>query len=78
MGRGPISFVKHIHIIPDSKDFDITPIQMAIGIANKISIRNVDLHTMNNRILEIPGIEKSAIRRLPNGDLIIKTKKYIR
>lgn len=76
MGRGPISEIKHIRIINNSKDFDPEPIKMAIGIQEKTKIKSVDLRSVNKRILDIPGIERAATRRLPNGNLIIKTQKY--
>ncbi|MBQ6110053.1 MAG: cell division protein FtsQ/DivIB [Alphaproteobacteria bacterium] len=76
MGRGPISEIKRIRIINNAKDFDIEPIRMAIGIQEKTKIKSVDLHLINNRIMDIPGIKGAATRRLPNGNLIIKTQKY--
>lgn len=76
MGRGPISLVKHIHIINNSKDFDIEPIKMAVGIPAETKIKSLDLRLINKRILAVPGIENAATRLLPNGDLVIKTQKY--
>lgn len=75
-GRGPVSFIKHVTIINNSRDFDVEPIKMALGIPAKTTIRGINLQSVNNRVLNVPGIEKSATRLLPNGDLIIKTKKY--
>jgi len=31
---------------------------------------------MNNRIAKIPGIKNSAVRRLSNGDIVIKTQHH--
>ncbi len=76
MGRGPISVIKHVHIINDTKDFDAEPVKMTIGITKGTKIRSADLHLINKHVLGVPGIEKSATRLLPNGDLVIKTKKY--
>ena len=76
MGRGPISTVKHIQIINNSADFNPDTIKMAVGISNETNVRSIDLHQINKRVLGVPGIKKSATRRLPNGDLIIKTEKY--
>lgn len=76
MGRGPVSNVRQIEIITDNKDTDIEPIQMAIGITNGTNIKSLDLYNINNRVMGVPGIKKSATRRLPNGNLIIKTKKH--
>lgn len=76
MGRGPISLVKHIHITSNSQDFNPDTIKMAIGISGETKIRSIDLHQTNKRVLGVPGIKKSATRRLPNGDIIIKSEKY--
>ena len=76
MGRGPISLVKHIHITNNTQDFNPDTIKMAIGISGETNVRSIDLRQINKRVLEIPGIKKSAVRRLSNGDIIIKTEKH--
>jgi cell division protein FtsQ len=76
MGRGPISSVKHIHITNNSNDFNPDAIKMAIGISGETNIRSIDLRQINKLVLGVPGIKKSATRRLSNGDIIIKTEKY--
>ena len=76
MGRGPVSQVKHISIQSDSKDTDFESIRLAIGINNGVNIKSVDLHQINNRVSRVPGIKKSSVRRLANGDIIIKTQQY--
>jgi len=76
MGRGPISYIKHIHITNNSHDFDTNNIQLATGITHGTTIKALDLHKTNKLVLDVPAIQKSATRRLPNGDIIIKTKKY--
>ena len=76
MGRGPVSSVKHIYITNNSQDFNPDTIKMAIGISDETNTRSLDLRQMNKRILGVPGIKKSAVRRLSNGDIIIKTEKY--
>ena len=78
MGRGPVSTIKHVRIINNSKDFNLAEIKTAIGIseAKPIPIRSANLPIRNNRILEVPGVEKAATRLLPNGNLVIKIQKY--
>lgn len=76
MGRGPVSYVKHISILSDSKESDFEQIHMATGINSGTNIKFVDLRQINNRIAKIPGIKNSAVRRLPNGDIIIKIQNY--
>jgi cell division protein FtsQ len=76
MGRGPVSYVKHISISSDSKDTDFEQIRMATGINKGTNIKFVDLRQTNNRIAKIPGIKNSSVRRLSNGDIVIKAEHY--
>ena len=76
MGRGPISSVNRLHITTNADDFNPETIKMAVGINKGTSIRSIDLHQINKRVLGIPGIKKSSTRLLANGDLVIKTEKH--
>jgi len=76
LGRGPISHVKHIEITSTQKDIDLEPIGVAVGIRHGTTLRSLDLHQINNRVMSVPGIKNSSTRRLPNGKLIIKTEPY--
>ena len=76
MGRGPISHVKHISILSDSKNTNFEPIMLAIGINSGINIKSVDLHQITNRITGIPGIKNASVRRLANGDIVIKIEHH--
>ncbi len=76
LGRGPISHVKHIEIHSDKKDIDLEQIGIAVGIRHGTTLRGLDLHQINNRVMSVPGIKNAATRRLPNGDLIIKSESY--
>ena len=76
MGRGPVSNIKHISILTDSKDTDFESIKMALGINNGTNIKSVDLHQINNRVSKIPGIKNSSIRRLSNGNIVVKIQKH--
>ena len=76
MGRGPISYVKHISVTTDSKDADLEPVMVAIGINRGTNIKSIDLYQINNRVMKVPGIKNAATKRLPNGDIIIKTEQY--
>jgi len=76
LGRGPISYVKHIEITSDKQDFDLEPIGVAVGIRHGTNLRSLDLHQINNRVMSVPGIKNASTRRLPNGDLIIKTQPH--
>jgi cell division protein FtsQ len=75
MGRGPISTVKHIETYgTNAKDDEI--IKMALGVSPGTNLRSIDLHQLNNRVSNIPGVKESAVRRLPNGNIIVKIKKH--
>jgi len=75
MGRGPISNVQNIQTYgTNTKDQEI--IKITLGISSGTELRSVDLHQLNNRISGIPGIKKSAIRVLPNGDIAVKIQKH--
>jgi len=76
LGRGPVSHIKHIEIVSDTKDIDLQPIKIAIGIKPGMTIRSTDLRQINNRVMAVPGVKNASTRRLPNGDLIIKTQQY--
>ena len=76
MGRGPVSEVKHISILSDSKNADLEPIRLATGITGGTNIKSADLYQINHRVSKVPGIKKSSVRRLANGDIIIKTEQH--
>ena len=76
MGRGPVSNVRQIEILTDSRETDIEPIKIAIGITKGTNIKSLDLYNINHRVMNVPGIKNSATRRLANGNLIIKTQKH--
>lgn len=72
MGRGPVSNIKHISILSDSKDTDFESIRLALGIDSGVNIKSVDLHQINNRVSKVPGVKNSSIRRLSNGNIVVK------
>lgn len=75
LGRGPVSSVHEIITYgTNNKDEEI--IKMNLGLTPGTSLRTLDLHQLNYRIANIPGIKKSAVRRLPNGDIIVKIQKH--
>ncbi len=76
MGRGPISTVKNITILSDSKDTDTELIRVAAGLDRQTNIKSVDLHQINNRVSKVPGIKNSSVRRLANGDIVIKIQQH--
>jgi cell division protein FtsQ len=76
MGHGPISQIKKVYIFSDTKETDMKPLEMAVGIPHGTDIRSIDLNQINNRMLKVPGVKNSATRRMPNGNIIIQTKQH--
>lgn len=75
MGRGPVSNIQNI-ITYGTNDKDDEIIKMSLGVSSGQSLRALDLHQLNNRVANIPGVKKSAVRRLPNGDIIVRIQKH--
>ncbi len=76
MGRGPVSNVKQISILSDSEDTDFESIKLALGINSGVNIKSVDLYQVNNRIYKVPGVKNSSVRRLSNGNIVVKIQKH--
>ena len=75
MGRGPVSTVKTIETYgANIRDQEI--IKLSLGVSKGTSLRSIDLHQLNNRISNIPGIKNSAVRLLPNGNIVVKIQKH--
>ncbi len=61
MGRGPVSTVHRIETYgANAKDEEI--IKLSLGVTPGTNLRALDLHQLNNRVSNIPGIKKSAVR----------------
>lgn len=75
MGYGKLAQVHNISIVTDSKDADMDAMRAAAGGLVRDSYR-VDLGVLNSRIAAVPGVKKSAVRRLPNGNLAVRADMY--
>lgn len=75
MGRGGLAQVHNISIVTDSGDADMDAMRAAVGGLVRDSYR-VDLNALNGRIAAVPGVKKSAVRRLPNGNLAVRADMY--
>lgn len=76
MGYGPIATVRNISVNADTKNKDLTPLLTAVGVSGGTNSYSVNLNTVNERLLQTPGVKESAVRRLPNGNLVIKVRMY--
>ena len=76
MGYGPISNVRNISISADVNNKDLTPMVAAAGIAPGTRSHSINLDLINERLLQMPGVRESAVRRLPNGNLSVQLHLY--
>ena len=75
-GHGNLSRVRNISISADIKNKDMTALAAAASIAPGTNSYSVDLDTLNARIGATPGVQHSAVRRLPNGNLSIRVSLH--
>lgn len=76
MGQGINARVNNISITADKSDKDLSAIVAAATLAPNTNSYSVDLDMMNTRISGVPGVKNSAVRRLPNGNLIVKVSMH--
>ena len=76
MGYGPIATVRNISIYADADNKDLTPMIAAAGIAPGTHTYSINLELVHERLLQIPGVRESAVRRLPNGNISVKLHLY--
>lgn len=76
MGHGSISMIRNVSVSADVHNKDLTGIITAAGISPGTNTYSANLDIINERLIQTPGIKESAVRRLPNGNLIIRIKLY--
>ena len=76
MGHGSAAIVKTISISSDLGNLNLTGVAAAAGVAPGTRANSLDLDYINSRISAVPDIKTSAVRRLPNGNLVIKVKLH--
>lgn len=76
MGRGTNAYVSNISISADQSDKDLSAIVAAASIAPNTPSYSVDLDMLNQRVSNVPGVKKSAVRRMPNGNISVKVALY--
>ena len=75
-GHGNMARVRNISISADTNNKDMSALAAAASIAPGTNSYSVDLDTMNARIGAVPGVQHSAVRRMPNGNLSIRVSLY--
>ncbi len=76
MGYGPTATIRNISASADTNDRDLNAVIAAAGIAPGTNSHSIPLKLVNARIVQIPYIKESAVRRLANGNLAIKANTY--
>lgn len=76
MGHGFISQVHRVSISSFPQTNDLTAVAAAAGVTSGTHTYAIDLDEMNNRIAAVPGVRHSAVRRRPDGNLIIRVELY--
>lgn len=71
LGRSRNSYVRNISITADEQNKDLSALIPAINIAPGTNSHSIDLDAMKNTISSVPGIKKSAVRRMPNGNISV-------
>ncbi len=76
MGHGALSRVRNISISADVNDKDLSALAAAAAIAPNTRTYSLNLNNINTRIASTAGVRRSAVRRMPNGNLSIKVSVY--
>ena len=76
LGHGKPAIIHNISISTDNSDADLTAVQTvaAAGLGAKTNSLNLD--SLNHRIQEVPAVQNSAVRRMPNGTLQVRVNFY--
>ena len=72
MGRGTNAYINNISISADQSDKDLSAIVAAATLAPNTPSYSIDLNMLNERVSKVPGVKKSAVRRMPNGNLAVR------
>ena len=75
-GHGDLARIRNISIFSDRHDQDLSTIAAATAIAPNTPVKSVNLEHMKDRICSVPGVKDCAVRRLPNGNIIIRTTTH--
>ena len=76
LGHGNLATIHNISITTDNASDDLTAIQTVASAGLGAKTNSLNLDSLNRRISEVPTVQHSATRRLPNGTLRIRVKLY--
>ncbi|MBO5704977.1 MAG: cell division protein FtsQ/DivIB [Alphaproteobacteria bacterium] len=76
LGHGNAAFVHNISISTNQNDKDLSALAAAATVMPNTRAYSIDLDAMNARVSAVPGVKKSAVRRLPNGNISVRATMY--
>lgn len=76
MGHGDVSRIRNISVSADIPNKDLSSIVSVVSVSPGTRSYSVNLENMNARIASVPGVRKSAVRRLPNGNLSVRVSLH--
>ena len=76
MGNGASATVRTISIKSDDNGKNLQALAAATGITQGAHSYKIDLNAINSRIAAVPGVKKSAVRRMPNGNISIRVETH--
>lgn len=76
LGHGNAAFVHNISISTNQNDKDLSALAAAATVMPNTRAYSIDLDAMNARVSAVPGVKKSAVRRLPNGNISVRANMY--
>lgn len=76
LGHGKIATIHNIKITTDDADADLSAVQTVAAAGLGAKTNSLSLDSLNRRIGDVPNVQHSATRRMPNGTLQIRVKFY--
>jgi len=76
LGHGKLATIHNISITTDDRGADLSAVQTVAAAGLGAKTNSLDLNSLNRRISEVPTVQYSATRRMPNGTLRIRVKLH--
>lgn len=76
-GRGRVGVVRSVSVSAVSRDaVDLNSVATAVAIAPGTRAWRTNLSEINERVAAVPGVRKSAVRRLPDGNIAVRVQMH--
>ena len=76
LGHGNLSTIHNISITADTSGTDLAAIQTVAAAGLGARTNSLNLDSLNRRIGDVPNVQYSAVRRMPNGTLRVRVRFY--